>query len=68
MGMPDSCPDTLVMSSSVGTVEEMRELIQLALHGKVRTHVGRTGTLDEIGTVLDELDAGAYPGRAVLTV
>jgi propanol-preferring alcohol dehydrogenase len=60
--------DTLVMASSVGTVEEMRELIQLALDGKVRTHVGRTGTLDEIGTVLDELDAGAYPGRAVLTV
>jgi propanol-preferring alcohol dehydrogenase len=60
--------DTLIMCSSVGTVEEMRELVRLAVDGRVSTHVGRRGTLDEIGAVLGELDAGAYPGRAVLTV
>jgi propanol-preferring alcohol dehydrogenase len=58
--------DLLVMSSSVGTVEEMRELVRLAVDGRVRTHVGRRGPLDEVATILDELDTGAYPGRAVL--
>jgi alcohol dehydrogenase, propanol-preferring len=60
--------DTLIMSSSVGTVEEMRELIQLAVDGRVKTHVGRTGRLDDIAAVLGELDTGAYQGRAVLRV
>ena len=60
--------DALVMSSAVGTVEDMRELVALAADGRVRTHVGRTGTLDDLPTVLDELEAGAYAGRAVLTI
>jgi hypothetical protein len=34
----------------------------------VTTHVGRTGGLDDLTTVLDELEASAYPGRAVLTI
>jgi propanol-preferring alcohol dehydrogenase len=60
--------DTLIMASSVGTVQEMRELVALAVDGKVTTHVGRTGDLDDLPTVLDELEASAYPGRAVLTI
>lgn len=60
--------DPLIMSSAVGTVEEMRELVALAVAGKVTTHVGRTGTLDDLATVLGELEVSAYPGRAVLTV
>ena len=60
--------DTLIMSSSVGTVEDMRELVALTAAGRVTSHVGRTGTLDDLGPVLDELEAGAYPGRAVLTL
>ncbi|MGH9005979.1 MAG: hypothetical protein ACRDYV_22875, partial [Acidimicrobiia bacterium] len=60
--------DPLIMSSAVGTVEEMRELVALAVDGKVATHVGRTGVLDELPTVLEELEAAAYPGRAVLRI
>jgi propanol-preferring alcohol dehydrogenase len=60
--------DPLIMSSAVGTVEEMRELVALAVAGRVATHVGRTGTLDDLPGVLDELEAAAYPGRAVLTI
>jgi len=52
----------------VGTVQEMRELVALAVDGKVTTHVGRTGGLDDLPMVLDELEASAYTGRAVLTI
>jgi propanol-preferring alcohol dehydrogenase len=58
--------DPLIMSSAVGTVEEMRELIQLAADGKVKTHVGRVASLSEISQVLEELDQGKYPGRAII--
>jgi len=60
--------DTLIMASTVGTVQEMRELVALAVDGKVTTHVGRTGGLDDLPMVLDELEASAYTGRAVLTI
>ena len=53
--------------SGVGTVQDMRELVQLAADGKVKSHVGRTGTLSELPAVFEELEAGAYVGRAVIT-
>jgi D-arabinose 1-dehydrogenase-like Zn-dependent alcohol dehydrogenase len=59
--------DPLIMFSAVGTVQDMREVVQLAADGHVKTHVGRTGTLSELPTILGELDAGAYTGRAVIT-
>ena len=58
--------DPLIMSSAVGTVEEMRELVQLAAEGKVKTHVGRVASLSEISQVLEELDQGKYAGRAIV--
>jgi D-arabinose 1-dehydrogenase-like Zn-dependent alcohol dehydrogenase len=58
--------DPLIMSSAVGTVEEMRELIQLAADGKVKTHVGRVASLSEISQVLEELDQGMYSGRDII--
>lgn len=58
--------DPLIMSSAVGTVEEMRELVQLAADGKVKTHVSRVGCLSEIHQILEELDQGKYPGRAII--
>lgn len=58
--------DPLVLGSAVGTVEEMRELVALASAGKVRTHIGRTGTLEELPAILDELEAGGYAGRAMI--
>ena len=59
--------DPLIMFSAVGTVQDMRELVQLAVDGHVKTHVSRTGALSELPAILDELDAGAYTGRAVIT-
>jgi propanol-preferring alcohol dehydrogenase len=58
--------DPLIMSSAVGTVEDMRELVQLAAEGKVKTHVSRVGKLSEINQILEELEEGKYPGRAII--
>jgi propanol-preferring alcohol dehydrogenase len=59
--------DTTIIYSAVGTVEDMRELVHLAAAGKVRSHVSRTGTLTELPTIFDELEAAQFTGRAVLT-
>jgi propanol-preferring alcohol dehydrogenase len=59
--------DPTMIYSAVGTVQDMRELVELAAAGKVRSHVSRTGPLSELGTIFDELEAGSYLGRAVLT-
>jgi len=59
--------DPLIMSSAVGNVEEMRELVQLAAEGKVKTHISRRAKLSEINQVLDELENAKYPGRAIIT-
>jgi propanol-preferring alcohol dehydrogenase len=55
-----------VVYSAVGNVQDMRELVDLAAAGKVSSHIGRTAALSELPTVLDELEAGAYVGRAVI--
>lgn len=59
--------DPTIIYSAVGTVQDMRELVDLAAAGKVRTHVSRTGTLSEVPAIFDELEEGAYLGRAVVT-
>ena len=59
--------DPRIVFSAVGTVQDMRELVDLAAAGKVRTHVDRTGKLSELGAIFDELAAGRYLGRAVVT-
>lgn len=58
--------DALIMSSAVGTVQDMRELIQLASEGKVKTHVSRVGSLSEINQIFEELENGKYSGRAII--
>jgi propanol-preferring alcohol dehydrogenase len=60
--------DLLIMSSAVGTVEEMRELVQLAADGKVKTSIGRIASLSEAVQVLEELDQEKYTGRAILKI
>ncbi|MFW9941381.1 MAG: zinc-dependent alcohol dehydrogenase [Candidatus Thorarchaeota archaeon] len=55
-----------LIGSAVGTVEEMRELVQLAADGKVKTHIGRTANLSEINQVFEELEQGKYVGRAII--
>ncbi|MBW1813558.1 MAG: hypothetical protein JRJ39_07755 [Deltaproteobacteria bacterium] len=54
------------MSSAVGTVVDMRELVQLAAEGKVTTHVGRVAKLSEINQIIDELEQGKFAGRAII--
>jgi D-arabinose 1-dehydrogenase-like Zn-dependent alcohol dehydrogenase len=45
----------------------MRELVDLAAAGKVKTHVDRTGKLSELPAIFDELEAAKFLGRAVIT-
>lgn len=59
--------DPIIMSSAVGTVEEMRELVQLCADGKVKSHISRRAPLSQLSAVMEELERGAYPGRAILT-
>jgi propanol-preferring alcohol dehydrogenase len=59
--------DPTVICSAVGTVQDMRELVDLAAAGRVKSHVSRVGALSDLGDVLDELEAGKYVGRAVIT-
>ncbi|MHA1986957.1 MAG: zinc-binding dehydrogenase, partial [Promethearchaeota archaeon] len=55
-----------IVASLVGTVEEMRELVQLAAEGKVKTHVGRVANLSELNQVFEELGQGKFTGRAII--
>ena len=57
-----------IVGSLVGTVEEMRELVQLAAEGKVKTHVGRIAKLSEINEVFEELEKAKFVGRAILKI
>jgi propanol-preferring alcohol dehydrogenase len=59
--------DVTFISSAVGTVQDMRELVALAAAGRVRSHVARRAKLSELNSVFDDLQAGRYVGRAVLT-
>ncbi|RJQ72309.1 MAG: zinc-dependent alcohol dehydrogenase [Desulfobacteraceae bacterium] len=59
--------EPLIMASAVGTVEDMRELVQLASQGKVKTHISREARLSEVQGILEELDQGRYTGRAIIT-
>ncbi len=59
--------DPTIIYSAVGTVQDMRELVDLAAAGRVSSHVSRVGAMSELGAIFDELAAGQYLGRAVLT-
>jgi propanol-preferring alcohol dehydrogenase len=58
--------DPTIIYSAVGTVQDMRELVDLASAGRVRSHVSRTGSLSDLPAIFDELEAGKYLGRAVV--
>jgi propanol-preferring alcohol dehydrogenase len=59
--------DPTLIYSAVGTVQDMRELVDMAADGRVKSHIGRTARLAELPEVFDDLEAGRYVGRAVLT-
>ncbi|MBK7947996.1 MAG: zinc-binding dehydrogenase [Deltaproteobacteria bacterium] len=58
--------DPTVIYSAVGTVQDMRELVELAAAGRVRSHVSRRGPLSDLPSIFDELEAAKYLGRAVI--
>jgi alcohol dehydrogenase, propanol-preferring len=58
--------DPTLIYSAVGTVQDMRELVDLTVRGKVHSHVSRVGPLSELDTIFDELQASRYLGRAVI--
>ena len=67
MNSPDmSMKDPTIIYSAVGTVQDMRELVDLVAAGRVKSHVSRVGALSELDTIFDELQAGQYLGRAVI--
>jgi propanol-preferring alcohol dehydrogenase len=59
--------DPTLIYSAVGNVQDMRELVDMAARGEVKSHIGRVGALSELGAVFDDLEAGKYVGRAVIT-
>lgn len=60
--------DITMITSAVGTVEDMRELVQLAAEGKVKTHISKVATLEQAPQILEELEQGKYTGRAILRI
>jgi propanol-preferring alcohol dehydrogenase len=58
--------DPTIIYSAVGTVQDMRELVDLAADGKVKSHVSRVGALSDLDTIFDELQGNRYLGRAVV--
>jgi propanol-preferring alcohol dehydrogenase len=54
-----------IQASSVGTRQDMREMLVMAAAGKVRCQV-KTRPLAEVNEVLEELRRGSIPGRIVL--
>lgn len=59
--------DPTLIYSAVGTVQDMRELVDLAAAGRVHSHVDRTGPLSELDGIFDDLQKARYLGRAVIT-
>jgi alcohol dehydrogenase, propanol-preferring len=58
--------DPLIMFSITGTVDDMRELVQLAEAGKIKTYVGMKAGLSKINQVFGALQEGKYLGRAII--
>jgi propanol-preferring alcohol dehydrogenase len=59
--------DPTIVYSAVGTVQDMREVVDLAAAHRVTSHVSRVGALSELGAILGELERAEYAGRAVIT-
>ena len=59
--------DPTLIYSAVGNVQDMRELVDMAAAGRVKSHIGRVGPLSELGAIFDDLESGKYVGRGVVT-
>ena len=61
------CAVRLAALISEGDVLAMKELVDMAAAGQVKSHIGRVGALSELGAIFDDLESGKYVGRAVVT-
>ncbi len=57
-----------ILPSVVGVTHEFEELFNLALQGKVRSHVALVKPLSEVNDVFERLEKTRYVGRAVLQI
>jgi propanol-preferring alcohol dehydrogenase len=57
-----------IISSSVGVTHELKELFDLCVENKVKTHLSRVGKLSDINKILNELLESKYLGRAVVSI
>jgi len=57
--------ETRILSSSVGTREDLRETLALAAAGKIRCRV-EARPLDQINQIFDTMRRGTIFGRVVL--
>ena len=57
-----------VQGSYVGSLQELREVVELARSGKLQPIPVSTCALDEVSEVLDRLKAGTVTGRVVAKV
>ena len=56
-----------IMASTVGTRQDLQEVLQLAAEGGIRCHY-TTAKLPEINDILDDMQKGTLVGRVVLTM
>jgi propanol-preferring alcohol dehydrogenase len=56
-----------IVSSAVGSREELREVLQLAAEGKVKCRI-ETRAFDQVDSILNEMKEGRLVGRVVLSV
>jgi len=54
-----------ILTSAVGTRQDLREVLALAASGKIRT-IAETARLDQINDVFDRMRTGSIKGRVVL--
>jgi D-arabinose 1-dehydrogenase-like Zn-dependent alcohol dehydrogenase len=57
-----------VQGSYVGTLEELKAVVELAKSGKLKPIPVKTCSMDEISETLDKLKAGGVPGRVVARI
>jgi alcohol dehydrogenase, propanol-preferring len=59
---------TRIVPANVGVTHEFAELFRLYGTGRVKGHVARRGTLDDLTKILQDMADAKYVGRAVVTI
>jgi propanol-preferring alcohol dehydrogenase len=57
-----------LIPSMIGATPDFDELFNLCVEGKVKTHLSRVGKLEDINTIMKELEEYKYTGRASVKI